>query len=340
MPPLGHCGHLGQWAGGQSNCPPPPHGHCKQQGQWAASYQGQWNNYCEGMATNHHGHANWDGPGGCCRGSIQAGWASGFGVGETNIQGEKMPATTEELQEQSSRSKADIKTQQRVAKKTIEFEAEERKKKGMPPHKVEVTKHGKIDGSCDVEAERISVDHVAHIKPSDGSSAATQFLRVTELLRFQIRDLLTELSCLLLMGELCGPPGGNAVAAHLTGMHSAIKMLNSRIRILHHHLVSIQKGEAPYDHSLLRQVCSLIRRLPAIDSSRFQDDFLMEHFSPALILPSSSQVIHVGRRICISTLRIQLWSLRCLKTCELQSHQLQVAGAIIVFICGSSSYSS
>jgi COP9 signalosome complex subunit 6 len=92
-----------------------------------------------------------------------------------------------------------------------------------------------------VEAERISVDHVAHIKPSDGSSAATQ------------------------------------LAAHLTGMHSAIKMLNSRIRVLHHHLVCIQKGEAPYDHSLLRQVSSLIRRLPAIDSSRFQDDFLMEY---------------------------------------------------------------
>jgi COP9 signalosome complex subunit 6 len=92
-----------------------------------------------------------------------------------------------------------------------------------------------------VEAERISVDHVAHIKPSDGSSAATQ------------------------------------LAAHLTGMHSAIKMLNSRIRVLHHHLVSIEKGEAPYDHSLLRQVSSLIRRLPAIDSSRFQDDFLMEY---------------------------------------------------------------
>jgi hypothetical protein len=36
-----------------------------------------------------------------------------------------------------------------VAKKTIEFEAEERKRKGLPPHKAEVTKHGKIDGSCD-----------------------------------------------------------------------------------------------------------------------------------------------------------------------------------------------
>jgi hypothetical protein len=32
---------------------------------------------------------------------------------------------------------------------------------------------------------------------------------------------------------------------------------------------------------------------------------------------------------------------KCFKTCKLQPHQLQqVAGAIIVFICGSSSYSS
>lgn len=92
-----------------------------------------------------------------------------------------------------------------------------------------------------VEAERISVDHVAHIKPSDGSSAATQ------------------------------------LAAHLTGIHSAVKMLNCRIRVLHHFLVSIQRGEIPYEHSLLRQVSSLLRRLPAIDSGKFQDDFLMEY---------------------------------------------------------------
>ncbi|KAL7186856.1 hypothetical protein ACSBR2_028547 [Camellia fascicularis] len=57
-----------------------------------------------------------------------------------------------------------------------------------------------------VEAERISVDHVAHLKPSDGGSAATQ------------------------------------LAAHLTGIHSAIKMLNSRIRVLHHYLLAMQKG--------------------------------------------------------------------------------------------------
>nr|KJB22199.1 hypothetical protein B456_004G034800 [Gossypium raimondii] len=60
-----------------------------------------------------------------------------------------------------------------------------------------------------VEAERISVDHVAHLKPS-GGSAATQ------------------------------------LAAQLTGIHSAIKMLNSRIRVLHQYLVGMQKGICPF----------------------------------------------------------------------------------------------
>ncbi|XP_077222311.1 COP9 signalosome complex subunit 6a-like [Tasmannia lanceolata] len=92
-----------------------------------------------------------------------------------------------------------------------------------------------------VEAERISVDHVAHLKPSDGGSAATQ------------------------------------LAAHLTGIHSAIKMLNSRIRILHHYLLAMQRGEIPCENSLLRQTSSLLRRLPAIESVKFQDDFLMEY---------------------------------------------------------------
>ncbi|RXI04023.1 hypothetical protein DVH24_038297, partial [Malus domestica] len=74
-----------------------------------------------------------------------------------------------------------------------------------------------------VEAERISVDHVAHLKPSDGGSAATQ------------------------------------LAAHLTGIHSAIKMINSRIRVLHHYLLAMQKGDIPCENSLLRQVSSLLR---------------------------------------------------------------------------------
>ncbi|KAF5948952.1 hypothetical protein HYC85_014909 [Camellia sinensis] len=169
-----------------------------------------------------------------------------------------------------------------------------------------------------VEAERISIDHVAHLKPSDGGSAATQ------------------------------------LAAHLTGIHSAIKMLNSRIRVLHHYLLAMQKGmcihlcgeqasserrehlmkcagsiqesnnmktwfdctcvyfvhedrkqkcvvlglkvqnlidnisvsnagDIPCENSLLRQVSSLLRRLPAIESEKFQDDFLMEYNDTLLI---------------------------------------------------------
>ncbi|AED96744.1 putative COP9 signalosome subunit 6, MPN domain-containing protein [Arabidopsis thaliana] len=98
-----------------------------------------------------------------------------------------------------------------------------------------------------VEAERISVDHVAHLKPSDGGSAATQ------------------------------------LAAHLTGIHSAIKMLNSRIRVLYQNLAAMQKGDKSCDNSVLRQVSSLLRRLPAMESERFQDNFLMEYNDKLLI---------------------------------------------------------
>ncbi|GJN15831.1 hypothetical protein PR202_gb02774 [Eleusine coracana subsp. coracana] len=116
------------------------------------------------------------------------------------------------------------------------------------------------------EAERISVDHVAHLKPSDGGSAATQ------------------------------------LAAHLTGIHSAIKMLNSRVRVIHQYLVAMQKGlyiclgedcecivklrnvvRLQVDNSLLRQVASLVRRLPAMESQKFQDDFLMEYNDTLLV---------------------------------------------------------
>jgi hypothetical protein len=48
-----------------------------------------------------------------------------------------------------------------------------------------------------VEAERISVDHVAHIKPSDGSSAATQcnFLSFLSQCTLQVANERTLLDC-------------------------------------------------------------------------------------------------------------------------------------------------
>ncbi|CAK9191910.1 unnamed protein product [Sphagnum troendelagicum] len=44
---------------------------------------------------------------------------------------------------------AGCRMQQRASKRAIEFEAQERKEKGLPGHKVQVTRHGKIDGACE-----------------------------------------------------------------------------------------------------------------------------------------------------------------------------------------------
>jgi hypothetical protein len=44
---------------------------------------------------------------------------------------------------------AESRVQQRALKRAIEFEATERKEKGLPGHKVQVTRHGKIDGACE-----------------------------------------------------------------------------------------------------------------------------------------------------------------------------------------------
>uniref|UniRef100_M1C041 EIF3F/CSN6-like C-terminal domain-containing protein n=1 Tax=Solanum tuberosum TaxID=4113 RepID=M1C041_SOLTU len=74
-----------------------------------------------------------------------------------------------------------------------------------------------------------------------------------------------------------------SVAAHLTGIHSVIKMLNSRIRVLHHYLLAMQKDDIPCDNSLLRQGSSLLRRLPTIESEKFRDDFSMEYNDTLLV---------------------------------------------------------
>ncbi|CAN5964797.1 unnamed protein product [Sphagnum jensenii] len=44
---------------------------------------------------------------------------------------------------------AESRMQQRASKRALEFEAQERKEKGLPGHKVQVTRHGKIDGACE-----------------------------------------------------------------------------------------------------------------------------------------------------------------------------------------------
>ncbi|GAB4821425.1 hypothetical protein N2152v2_008471 [Parachlorella kessleri] len=102
------------------------------------------------------------------------------------------------------------------------------------------------------EAERIGVDQVAKILPTGAAS------------------------------------GANQLTAHLTSMHSAIKMLVSRIALLHQMLVKMQSGELPFDHGLVRQVAGLVQRLPAVDSLQFSQDYLTEYNEALLTIMLSS----------------------------------------------------
>jgi len=67
------------------------------------------------------------------------------------------------------------------------------------------------------------------------------------------------------------------LVGHLSNIQSAIKMLNHRVKYIQKFLESTSKGETPMDHSLLRQISSLCNLLPSIDSSHFNQEFLVEY---------------------------------------------------------------
>jgi len=90
------------------------------------------------------------------------------------------------------------------------------------------------------EAERISVDHIARITTTGGSSTSS-------------------------------------LTAQLTAVHNAITMLNQRIKILLSYLEATKAGKVPMDHGLLRRLVSLVNQLPAIDTQQFQQEFINEY---------------------------------------------------------------
>ncbi|XP_048514201.1 COP9 signalosome complex subunit 6 [Athalia rosae] len=86
------------------------------------------------------------------------------------------------------------------------------------------------------EAERIGVDHVARMCTNDQAESSL-------------------------------------VAEHLTAQHSAIKMLNSRVKLVLKYVEAVQSGELEGNHEVLRAACSLSHRLPVLNSSKFRADF-------------------------------------------------------------------
>ncbi len=136
MPYSGHCGHT--------------------------SWQGRWENCCQGMCINTNtaqncaGHENLH-----CGGSMQPTSGGGNGVCETSVQrfarhqaasiatnGGMPQMQGVGVEEPLSPSQAVIRAQQRSLKRTLEIESAERCQKGLPPLQVEVGKNGKIDGAC------------------------------------------------------------------------------------------------------------------------------------------------------------------------------------------------
>jgi len=95
-------------------------------------------------------------------------------------------------------------------------------------------------------AERIAVDHVAHTTTSTGAE-------------------------------------GSQLPVQLAGMQNAIKMLNMRLRIIKSYLESVQKGDIPKDHALLRQTIGIINLIPAIDTPKFKEEFLNEYNDALLV---------------------------------------------------------
>lgn len=95
------------------------------------------------------------------------------------------------------------------------------------------------------ESERISVDHIAKIGGAGGDASA--------------------------------------LSTHITGLHSAVKMLSSRLVVVRDFLVATKAGKVPKDHQILRAVASLANRLPALSTPQFQKDFLAEYNDAVLV---------------------------------------------------------
>ncbi|GMH44168.1 hypothetical protein BSKO_12102 [Bryopsis sp. KO-2023] len=102
------------------------------------------------------------------------------------------------------------------------------------------------------EAERVGVDQVAKILPSGKGS------------------------------------GSDQLTAHLVGMHSAMKMLIGRLGVLTSALEKMESGEVPFDHSLVREISSLINKLPVMDTGDFQSNFMTEYIDALLTIHLSN----------------------------------------------------
>eukprot|EP00698_Gefionella_okellyi_P006638 TRINITY_DN15971_c0_g1_i1.p1 TRINITY_DN15971_c0_g1~~TRINITY_DN15971_c0_g1_i1.p1 ORF type:complete len:300 (-),score=64.15 TRINITY_DN15971_c0_g1_i1:42-941(-) len=71
--------------------------------------------------------------------------------------------------------------------------------------------------------------------------------------------------------------------SHLSSIHTAIRMLGSRVKVLVNYLAAVKKGDQPANHAVMRQVNSLVRRMPALDTKAFQHEHMAEYNDAVLL---------------------------------------------------------
>eukprot|EP00164_Ancoracysta_twista_P002348 GFYU01003103.1.p1 GENE.GFYU01003103.1~~GFYU01003103.1.p1 ORF type:complete len:330 (+),score=72.38 GFYU01003103.1:37-990(+) len=114
-----------------------------------------------------------------------------------------------------------------------------------------------------LEAERISVDHVAKLNPNSEDG------------------------------------GESMLSGHLQGISSAVTMLETRIRLVGEVMKLIKEGVLPHDHAILRHAAAISHRIPTVNTKQFEQEFLTEHNDAllatylAVITKGTSQVDQV-----------------------------------------------
>ena len=75
----------------------------------------------------------------------------------------------------------------------------------------------------------------------------------------------------------------SVLSSHLTGVHSAVKMLHARIKVIYQYLLDTKNQAVPTDHYLLRQIASISHSFPSKESIAFRDEFVREHNDTMLV---------------------------------------------------------
>jgi COP9 signalosome complex subunit 6 len=109
-------------------------------------------------------------------------------------------------------------------------------------------------------------------KPKSSFKAVNFTIQTTEIERIGV-DHVANIS----------RPGASLLQGHLSSMHSAIKMLSSRISLLRRYVEEVKAGKLPADPAVMRDINSICRQLPAINSNEFKVEFLSE-YNDALLL--------------------------------------------------------